>query len=67
VEPFTDVEVFTEQSADVRGARRIIFKLRFRKGPRALNQMLLNTTIDDLPLKVQTVRTNSFPELLPPV
>jgi RNA recognition motif-containing protein len=66
VEPFTDIEVFEERSAVVRGARRIIFKFRFGKDRKIFNQMLLNTTVDDVPLKVQIVKTNFIPEQLPP-
>jgi hypothetical protein len=65
-EPVQGVEIIEERSAVVRGARRVIFKLRFGRDRKTLNQMLLNTMVDDAPLKVQIVKTNFLPEPLPP-
>jgi hypothetical protein len=65
-EPLQGVEIIEELSGVVRGARRIIFKLRFGRDRKTLNQMLLNTMVDEAPLKVQIVKTNYIPEPLPP-
>jgi hypothetical protein len=63
-EPFQNIEVLEEASAVVRGARRAIFKIPSSKDRKTLNQILLNTVVDEIPLKPQVVKTSAIPPSL---